>query len=275
MKQISFPLNMRFASRRSVVLSTKHMVASSQPLVSSVGHSVLQAGGNAMDAAVAMGACLAVTEPCSTGLGGDMFALFYNAETRRVQGVNGSGRSGEHCSLELVKKIFPNEYRIPNSHGLAVTVPGVVAGWADSLEWFGTKQLGELLQPAIQLAEEGFPVSQVTQHWWKEEAEKQLPPCSAFSPPPARQGEVCRNQQLANTLRLIASEGKDAFYIGDVAMRIAKQVQEQGGVLNESDLGHHETTRVEVPVKHNYRSEIDVYECPPNGQGLGDRKSVV
>ena len=259
---------MNFVSRRSNVLSTKSIVSSSQPLASAVGNFILQSGGNAVDAAVGVAATLAVTEPASTGMGGDMFALFYDAKLRKVQGINASGRSGTNITFEQVKKLFPNEFRIPPHHGLAVTVPGVVAGWEDALNAWGTKTLQEVLSPAISLARNGFPVSQVSAYWWKRNGEEQLYSDSPFLPSPQQEGDIRKLPELACSLEIIAKSGKDGFYKGKIAKEICKAVKEHGGVLTESDLASHKSTFID-PVKCTYRSDYEVYECPPNGQGLG------
>lgn len=157
----------KFASRRSVVYSTRGMVASTQPLASEAGHRILKQGGNAADAAVAVAAALNVTEPCSTGIGGDMFWLHYDAQTREVRALNGSGRSPQHTTLEQLRKHLKwdgsGDLGIPQTSALSITVPGAPAGWVDTIEKLGSGKLSlaQILEPAIQLARDGFPVSEV------------------------------------------------------------------------------------------------------------------
>jgi gamma-glutamyltranspeptidase/glutathione hydrolase len=159
-----------FASRRSVVHSIKGIVSSTQPLATQCGLEILRKGGNCADAAVAVAAGLNVTEPGSTGIGGDMFCLFYEAKTQRVHSLNGSGRSSANATLQDTRRDLglaeAQEGRIGNSSVHAVTVPGAAAGWVDCVTRFGSQKLGmpEILAPAIELAEEGFPVSEISAH---------------------------------------------------------------------------------------------------------------
>ena len=156
-----------FPSRRSTVHSTKGIVSSTQPLASQCGLEVLRKGGNAADAAVAVAAGLNMTEPGSTGIGGDMFCLFYEAKTKKVHALNGSGRAGKDCTLEMIRKDLGlnqgDKGAIPTSSVHAVTVPGAAAGWVDTIERFGSGNLNmeEILAPAIELGEKGFPVSEL------------------------------------------------------------------------------------------------------------------
>src|SRR5512141_2244077 len=161
-----------FASRRSAVYSRNGIVATSQPLASTAGLEILAKGGNAADAAVAAGAALNVTEPTSTGIGGDMFALFYSADTKRVTALNGSGRAPAALSLDRLK----NEgiSTLPPFHAHTVTVPSACAGWFDLIETHGSLPMSEILAPAIRLAEEGFPVAPITAKSWQRGAERQL-----------------------------------------------------------------------------------------------------
>lgn len=158
------PLWMQFPSRRSVVHSTGGMVACTQPLAAEAGQRVLKMGGNAADAAVAIAAALNVTEPSSTGIGGDVFCLFFDAQTRKVHALNGSGRSAKNTTLEQVKKELDGDSKIPPLSPLSVTVPGAAAGWVDTVEKFGGGKLTleQILMPAIELAEQGFPVSEIS-----------------------------------------------------------------------------------------------------------------
>jgi gamma-glutamyltranspeptidase/glutathione hydrolase len=201
---------MQHTSRRSAVYSTHASVTSSQPLATSAGIHVLRAlGGNAVDAAIAVAAVLAVTEPCSTGLGGDAFALYYDADTRRVRAINGSGRSSRNISRELVAKTHA---KMPSRHGYAVTVPGSCAAWFDMHEHWGSGRLsmGELLAPAIELAGEGFAVGPVTSHWWTQRGAEQLQPGSPLLPAP-KPGELFRNPSLCATLADLAAHGRKSL----------------------------------------------------------------
>jgi gamma-glutamyltranspeptidase/glutathione hydrolase len=262
--------SIEFDSRRSPVLGTRGMVATSQPLAAAAGVRVLAQGGNAADAAVATAAALNVTEPNMTGLGGDCFALFYDAHTRQVSALNGSGRAPEKLDLDrLEREGFGRE--LPAHHAHTVTVPGACAGWCDFIDRRGTLPMSEVLAPAIELAEAGFPVAPVTARLWAFGARTQL----RNSPGGAelmidgrapRAGELFANPGLARTLRCIAEEGAEGFYGGRIGAAIASVVQEYGGALSEADLHAHEST-FEAPIHTEYR-DLTVWECPPNGQGL-------
>jgi gamma-glutamyltranspeptidase / glutathione hydrolase len=263
-------MNVDFTSRRSVVLGSQGMVATSQPLAVSAGLQVLTKGGNAADAAVAVAAALNVTEPTSTGIGGDCFALYFDAATRQVSALNGSGRSPAALTLDLLKKEgFESE--IPPFHAHTVTIPGACAGWCDLVKIHGRLPLFEVLEPAIRLAEEGFPVAPLTAYFWARGVERQLRRAPGgleltIDGRAPRPGEIFRNPGLAHTFRLVADEGKTAFYQAEIAERIAAAVQAAGGLLHVDDLaGHHSTW--EEPISVTYRG-VQVWECPPNGQGL-------
>ena len=261
-----------FLSRRSPVLARHAMVASSQPLATRAGLAILEAGGNAADAAVAAAAALNVTEPTSTGIGGDCFALFYQAATKQVTALNGSGRAPEALSLDLVRRQgLDGDRRLPPYHAHTVTVPGACAGWCDLLERHGSLPLATVLAPAIALAEEGFPVAPVTAHAWQIGAERQLASAPGghdltVGGRGPRAGEVFRNPGLARTLRAVAEGGKDAFYKGAIGRAVVRAVGEAGGVLSEADLHAHASTW-DAPISAVYRG-VRVWECPPNGQGL-------
>ena len=258
-----------FAARRSPVFGRGGTVATSQPLATAAGLEVLAAGGTAADAAVAAAAALNVTEPTSTGLGGDMFALYYEAATGQVSALNGSGRAPSALTLERLRREGLAE--LPPYHAYTVTVPGACAGWCDLLERHGRLPLERALAPAIRLAEEGFPVAPVTAHFWAGGAKRQL-----TSAPNGREltidgrapqaGEIFRNPGLARTLKTIAAGGKAAYYEGQIAAAIAKVIKQAGGCLAESDLAAHVSTW-EAPIAVDYRG-LRVHECPPNGQGL-------
>lgn len=258
-----------FKSNRSPFLARRGMVASSQPLATQAGLAVLMGGGNAADAAIATAAALGVTEPYSTGLGGDCFALFYEARSGQVTALNGSGRAPKALSLDLLKA--QGLEGLPLYHAHTVTVPGTVAGWCDFLERHGTMPLAELLAPAIRLAEKGFPVAPITAHFWREFGQLKLrnnfggPALLPNGVGPA-DGEIFVNKDLAHSLRLVAEGGKDAFYKGELAQKIVEAVQAAGGVLTVEDMAAH-TSTWETPISTVYRG-MRVWECPPNGQGL-------
>jgi gamma-glutamyltranspeptidase/glutathione hydrolase len=247
------------------------MVASSQVPATDAGVSILRAGGNAADAAVAVAAALNVTEPMSTGLGGDCFALYYDAATRGLTALNGSGRAPARLSLELLRSQGVSE--LPPHHAHTVTVPGACAGWCDMIQRHGKLPLATVLAPAIRLAEEGFPVGTSTAHFWASGMANLLagaPSLAELSVDGAgrapRAGEPFKNPGLARALHAIAAGGKDAFYRGDVGAAVVRAVGEAGGVMSLDDLRAHESTWDE-PISTTYRG-IRVWECPPNGQGL-------
>lgn len=264
MSDTRFPFN----SRRSPVLATSAMVATSHPLAAQAGLEILRQGGNAADAAVTTAAVLNVVEPMSTGIGGDCFALYYEAASGTITALNGSGRAPANLTLEDLRR--ENMRRIPDRSAHAVTVPGTVGGWANLLTRHGRMGLQETLQPAIHYAEQGYPVSSIIAHAWKSLTRVFRPDDGAHDFLPngraPRAGEVVRLPRLAHTLRTIAEGGAKAFYTGPVAKAIAQRVQAAGGRLTESDLGTH-TSTWDAPISVDYRG-TQIYECPPNGQGL-------
>jgi gamma-glutamyltranspeptidase/glutathione hydrolase len=245
------------------------MVASSQPLATAAGLEILSLGGNAADAAVAVAAALNVTEPTSTGLGGDMFALFYDAGTGQLTALNGSGRAPASLTLDLLRKGGLTE--IPPFHPYTITVPGACAGWCDLIERHGTLGLPAVLGPAIRQADEGFPVAPVTSHFWQRAAERQLKTAlngtemmiGGRGPNP---GELFRNPGLGRTLKIIAGGGKKAYYEGEIAEAITSTVQQAGGCLAMDDLAAHVSTWDE-PISTSFGG-LRLWECPPNGQGI-------
>jgi gamma-glutamyltranspeptidase / glutathione hydrolase len=258
-----------FISRRSPVYGTGGMIATSQPLAVAAGLEILSEGGNAADAAVATAAALNVTEPTSTGLGGDCFALFYETSTGQVTALNGSGRTPASLSLERLRSEgFQDE--LPPYHPYTITVPGACAGWCDLVERHGRLPLEKILAPAIRLAEIGFPVSTITAYHWQRAAKRLVnAPGGVEMTIDGRgpgAGEIFRNPGLARTLRKIAEGGKCAIYTGEIAEAIAAVVQGAGGCLSVDDLASH-TSTWEQPISTTYRN-VRVWECPPNGQGL-------
>ncbi len=259
-----------FNSHRSPVHGRGGMVASSQPLATAAGLEILAKGGNAADAAVAAGAALNVTEPTSTGIGGDMFALFYSADTKRITALNGSGRAPAKLTLDTLKKDgFAAE--LPPFHAHTVTVPGACAGWFDLIQKHGSLSMSEILAPAIRLASEGFPVAPITAYSWQRGAQKQLATAPnghelTIDGRGPNTGEIFRNPGLARTFNMIARGGPSAFYQGEIAQAIVSVIKEAGGVMSAEDLASHVSTW-EEPISVTYRG-YRVFECPPNGQGI-------
>lgn len=260
-----------FSSNRSPVYARHGIVATSQPLATAAGLEILARGGSAADAAVAAGAALNVTEPTSTGIGGDMFALYYSADTGEVTALNGSGRAPAALTLDRLKKEGLLTDALPPFHPHTVTVPGACAGWCDLIERHGLLSLAEVLAPAIRLAEEGFPVAPITAHFWARGAERQLKSALnghelTIDGRAPKAGEIFRNPGLARTLQLVAERGAVGFYQGPIAESIVSVIKEAGGCLTMDDLAQHSSTW-EQPISVTYRG-LRVYECPPNGQGV-------
>ncbi|MCY3921529.1 MAG: gamma-glutamyltransferase family protein [Chloroflexi bacterium] len=257
----------RFESRRSPVLSTKGIVATSQPLASMAGVRILAEGGNAADAAVAAAATLAVVEPTSTGIGGDCFALFYNADDQSVSALNGSGRSPGALDLDVVERCGGWERQGPH----AVTVPGSIMGWHDTVTRFGRMTLADALQPAIEHAEQGFAMTPAIARGWDFQAEllAEKGPAGTdllLNGNAPRAGEVWSNQHIARVMREVADGGPEAFYRGRPAQRIVEALEEHNGVMALSDLASHCST-FDDAISTTYRRHR-VWECPPNGQGI-------
>ena len=262
-----------FTSRRSPVMGRGGMVATSQPLAVAAGLEILAKGGNAADAAVATAAALNVTEPTSTGIGGDCFALFYDARTRQLSALNGSGRAPAALTLARVKKDLGKGplTSLPPFHAHTITVPGACAGWCDLVEHHGSLSMAEVLSPAVRLAEAGFPVAPITAYFWQAGAEGQLKTAlngreMTLDGRGPKAGELFRNPNLARTFRKVAESGKHAFYGGEIAQAIASVIQQAGGCMTVEDLADHRSTW-EIPVSTSYHG-LRLWECPPNGQGI-------
>ena len=262
-------MDFEFSSRRSLIYSTEGMVASSQPFASSVGIEILRQGGNAASAAISMAAALNVTEPTSTGIGGDVFVLYFDQESRKVFSLNGSGRAPTNLSLEKIQNEGLHE--LPPYHPYTITVPGACDAWFTLNERFGNLSMHDILSPAIELASNGFPVSPITSYFWQSAATRQLKSSlnghelllNGNAPHP---GQVFVNPGLAKTFSLLANNGKSAFYQGEIADEIVKVIAQTGGCLSHSDLENHTSTWVE-PISIDYQ-HAKIWECPPNGQGL-------
>ena len=252
------------------------MVCTSVPSATQVGIDILKRGGSAVDAAIAANATLGLMEPVSNGIGGDLFAIVYSARENKLYGINGSGRSPIGLSYEQMKAELAKLRRetIPPTGMLPISVPGTVDAWAELHKKFGKLKLSDDLGPAIRYAEEGFPVTELIAYYWAfgPRLYKGLP--GAFletymldgkGRTPAK-GDIFKNPALAKTLRLIGEKGRDAFYTGEIADKIDNFMQANGGFLRKTDFEKHTSTWVD-PVSVNYRG-YDVFELPPNGQGI-------
>ena len=259
----------RAGATRSVVYARHGMIACAQPLAAQAGLEVLKAGGSAVDAAIAVNACLGLMEPTSNGIGGDMFAIVWDPKTRKLHGLNACGRS----PLNLKAGQIPpdSDGTIPLYSPYSWSVPGVVDGWAELHAKFGKLPLARDLAPAIQFADEGFPVSPVIASDWARGAErmKDKPGFAAVFMPgghaPA-EGEIFKNPALANTLKLIAQQGRDAYYKGSIALEFVKYSHSVGGFFTLEDFARHHSEWVdpESTTYHGYT----VWELPPPGQGI-------
>jgi len=245
------------------------MVATSQPLVTQIALDVLKAGGSAADAAIAANAAIGLMEPTGNGIGGDLFAIVWDAEKEELTGLNASGRAPALMTLEYFRDRGIEV--IPKYGPLPVSVAGAVDGWFALHSRYGRLPMSELLAPAIRYAREGFPVSEVIAAYLALNQSRigHYPGFADTYMPNGRmpeKGEMFRNPRLADTLELIAEGGRDAFYKGDIARRIDAYMKEQGGLLRYDDLAQHESEWV-TPISTNYRG-WDVHELPPNGQGI-------
>jgi len=259
-----------FRSQRSMVLARQAMVCTSQPLASAAGAELLRRGGNAVDAAVCAAAVLGVVEPFSTGIGGDCFMLIWMNAERKLYGLNGSGRAPAGLSLDLLHARGLSEMPV---HGmLPVTVPGAVDAWAEALRRFGSLPLATVLQPAVEYARHGFPVSEIIAHQWDLivrfgilQHEDALRTFTSEGRAP-RLGEIFRIPGLADTLQRIGAGGAEVFYRGEIAEQIVGFSRANGGVHTLGDFAEHRSTWVE-PISTDYRG-VWLHEIPPNTQGL-------
>ncbi|MFN8059215.1 MAG: gamma-glutamyltransferase [Vicinamibacterales bacterium] len=255
---------------RSVVMTRHGIVAASQPLAAQAGVSILERGGNAVDAAIAANAAIGVMEPTSNGIGGDLFAIVYEAKTGRLHGLNSSGWSSADLAPALLRA--KGITKMPQLGAFTVTVPGAVAGWDALRARFGTKPFSELLAPAISYADAGFPVTEVIAGSWSRAVDLLSQSTSAretFLVNGTRAphvGEVFRNPDLAKTLRLVAEHGRDGYYLGPTASAIQAVVKAFGGVMSAADLAEFQPEWV-TPLSTTYRGWT-VSELPPNGQGI-------
>jgi gamma-glutamyltranspeptidase/glutathione hydrolase len=256
-------------TREFSTLAKNGMVASSQPLATLAGMQMLMNGGNAIDAAIATAAVLGVVEPSSIGIGGDAFCLFYSAKEKKIRALDASGRSPGAASLDFCRK---NGFREMPQRGIhSVTVPGAVHGWATLLDAYGTTKLADVLQAAINHAENGFPVAELTAEQWQESQARLAADEGAAinyltNGRTPRAGEIFKNPRMAKTLRRIAGEGLEVFYRGDIAQRIVRCSEKKGGLFTLEDFAAHRSDWVE-PITTNYRG-YDILELPPATQGF-------
>jgi gamma-glutamyltranspeptidase/glutathione hydrolase len=258
----------QFATR-SEVIAQHGMACTSQPLATQTAIDILKAGGSAIDAAIAADAVLGLTEPTGSGIGGDLFAIIWDAKTRKLYGLNASGRSPK----SLTRKILLEKglKSIPSQGPLPVSVPGCVDGWFELHQKFGRLPMKQILSGAISYARYGFPVSEVIAYYMGSNSRslQQFPNFRETYMPDGKspkKGEIFKNPWLANTLQKIADDGRDAFYKGDIAKTIAAYMKKNGGYLSYEDLAAHKGEWVE-PVSSNYRG-YDIWELPPNSQGI-------
>ncbi|UCD23081.1 MAG: gamma-glutamyltransferase [Gemmatimonadota bacterium] len=254
---------------RSEAIASNGMAATSQPLATQVALDILKQGGNAVDAAIAANAVLGLVEPTGNGIGGDLFAIVWDASSKQLYGLNASGRSPSALTVEEFERLGID--RIPAYGPLPVSVPGAVDGWFELHGKFGRLSMAQILAPAIAYARSGFPVTEVIAYYWASGVDnlKEFPGFADVFMPNGRapnKGEVFRNPALANTLELIARDGRDAFYKGDIARTIDAYMKRVGGYLSYDDLASHESEWVD-PVSTDYRG-YTVWELPPNGQGI-------
>jgi gamma-glutamyltranspeptidase / glutathione hydrolase len=254
---------------RSEVIAQNGMAATSHPLATQVALDILKQGGSAVDAAIAANAVLGLMEPTGCGIGGDLFAIIWDSKSQKLHGLNASGRSPKSLSREY---FIENGYDlIPQRGALSVSVPGTVDGWFEMHQKFGKVSMDAILQPAIDYARNGFPVTELIAYYLQRSgpALGRYPNFRETYMPEGRmpeKGEIFRNPLLANTYQTIARQGRDAFYKGEIARTIERYIKDNGGFLSYEDLASHSSTWVE-PVSVNYRG-YDVWQLPPNGQGI-------
>jgi gamma-glutamyltranspeptidase / glutathione hydrolase len=246
---------LNFATR-SEVIAQNGMACTSQPLATQVALDILKSGGSAIDAAIAANAVLGLVEPVGNGIGGDLFAIVWDSKTQKLYGLNASGRSPYELTLDYF--LNNGHEKIPAFGPLSVSVPGCVDGWFELHEKFGILSMEEILSPAIHYARNGFPVTELIAYYWQRNAEilKNFTGFEEIFMPggkaPAK-GEIFRNSYLGNTLELIAKEGRDVFYKGEIAEKIVEYLREEGGFFTMKDFEDH-TSEWTDPVSVNYRA---------------------
>ena len=256
-------------STRSEVIAENGMVATSHPLATQVGIDILKNGGNAIDAAIAANAAIGLMEPTGNGIGGDLFAIIWIEKDKKLYGLNASGRSPKNLTLDYFKN--NNFSEIPAYGPLPVSVPGCVDGWFEMHEKFGSTPMQDILQPAIEYADNGFPVTELVSYYMKKAIKnfdmypnfKETYYVNGTTP---KKGQIFQNKDLANTLSVIAKKGRKGFYEGEIAKAMSDFIIEQGGFLSYNDLKNHKSEWID-PVSTSYRG-FDIWELPPNGQGI-------
>ena len=263
----SVSLPAQTTSWRPTIVAQHGMVAAGHPLAAEAGMRILKAGGNAIDAAMATWAVQGEVEPGMTGLGADMFVLYYNAKTQQVTFINGTGFAPHAATIDLYK----GKGGIPEDGPLTIAVPGAVAGATYAVQKFGTKPLSEIFAPAIEIAEQGYPITEALAQGLKSGRDKlaKFPSSTKIwfkDGKPLEMGDILVNKDLARTLRAIAAQGPEPFYRGEIAKNTAAFMKSSGGLITEADLAGMQAFE-DTPVRTNYRG-IDVFECPPNSQGF-------
>ncbi|MCB1044755.1 MAG: gamma-glutamyltransferase [Acidobacteria bacterium] len=271
MFQIDRVTGQSFATR-SEVIAPEAAAATSHPLATQIALDIMRQGGSAVDAAIAANAALGLMEPTGCGVGGDLFAMVWDPKTQKLYGLNGSGRSPQELTRELLLQELKGADRIPPYGHLPVSVPGAVDGWFELHKKFGSLPMDQVLAPAIHYAEKGFPLTELIAHYWAiglrihKDRPGDFGKTFSIAGRAPQKGELFRNPDLASTYRILAKEGRDGFYRGEIAHRIDAFFREIGGYLRAEDLASHRSEWV-TPVSVNYRG-VDVYELPPNGQGI-------
>lgn len=262
-----------FASR-SEVIASQAMAATSHPLATQIALDIMKQGGNAIDAAIAANAALGLMEPTGNGIGGDLYAMVWDAKTSKLHGLNGSGRSPSGLSYEMLAHELEKLGRsdLPPHGMLPISVPGAIDGWFEMHARFGKMEMTRILQPAIDYAEQGFPVTELIAYYWQRSVPLLSPQPGDFEgtftidgKAPAK-GQIFKNPALANTYKILAKDGRDGFYNGELTMRIDHFMREHGGYLRYADFENHRSTWVE-PVGVEYKGHT-LWELPPNGQGI-------
>ena len=255
---------------RSMVISKGGIVASESPLASQAGVRILERGGNAVDAAIAANAMMGVVEPMMNGVGGDLFAIVYDAKANKLYGLNASGWAPVGLTIEYLQKLGLRD--MPQSGVNSITVPGAVDGWQKLADKFGRKKLKEDLAAAIRTAQDGFPVPEWDAAYWAAEAEylrKDEAAATLYLPGdhPPKVGDIFKNPELAASLQEIADHGRDAFYKGDISKKILEAMKKHNGTMTAADLAGFSSEWAD-PISTTYR-DWTVFEMPPNGQGMG------